>query len=333
MLLKGNKVLVTGATGFIGSHLVQRLVKEGASVRALSHYRGDPRLHNLEFLTPEEMSKVEIVRGNVEDSHQMLRCVEGCDTVFHLAALIAIPYSYVAPSSYVSTNVQGTLNVLEACRMMKTPRLIHTSTSECYGSARFTPMDESHPLQGQSPYSASKIAADKLVESYYCSFQTPAVTIRPFNTFGPRQSARAVISTIISQLLTKPKVLKLGSTSPIRDFTFVTDTVNGFICAALASDNVHGETINLGVGRQGVVSIGEVASKIMKLAGIEIPVKIEETRVRPEKSEVVELVSNNDKAQRMLNWKPKITLDEGLEQTIQFIKENPHLFKANEYGV
>ena len=211
MSLKGKRVLVTGATGFIGSHLVQRLLEEGAAVRALSHYRSHPGLHNLEFLSVEEMSAVEVIRGDIRDPFIVRQSVAGCEVIFHLAALIAIPYSYKAPASYVSTNVLGTLNVLEACRAEGAPRLVHTSTSECYGTARYTPIDEDHPLQGQSPYSATKIGADKLVESYHRSFGLDAVTIRPFNTFGPRQSARAVIPTIISQLLVKAPVLRLGT--------------------------------------------------------------------------------------------------------------------------
>ncbi len=225
-------MLVTGAGGFIGSHLVDALARGGARVRALVRYNAQASIGNLQWVAPEVMAEVKVVHGDVNDGEFVKRLVEGCDAVFHLAALIAIPYSYLAPRSYVQTNVAGTLNVLEAVRACKTPRLIHTSTSEVYGSARYIPMDEAHPLQAQSPYSATKIAADKLVELYVRSFATPAVTVRPFNTFGPRQSARAVIPTVIGQALARPEVIRLGATTPVRDFTYVSDTVDGFIAAA-----------------------------------------------------------------------------------------------------
>jgi len=331
MKLNKKQVLVTGATGFIGSHLVQRLIADGAKVVAMSHYRGDPTLHNLEFLSPDERAAITVKRGNIEDRSFVMSCVEGCDVVFHLAALISIPYSYVAPGSYVATNIGGTLNVLEASRACRTPRVVHTSTSECYGTAQFTPMHERHPLQGQSPYSASKIGADKLVESYWCSFELPVVTIRPFNTFGPRQSARAVISTIINQLVTAPQSpLRLGSTTPVRDLTFVTDTVAGFIAGATAEDAL-GEVINLGRGDG--ITIGELAQKIMRATGVETRIETEAQRVRPEKSEVRELISDNTKARQLLGWQPTVSLDEGLRQTIAFVRQHPHLFRAAEYGV
>jgi NAD dependent epimerase/dehydratase len=328
--MHGKKVLVTGATGFIGSHLVQRLVQQGASVRAMSHYRSDPSLHNLAHLTADERAAVEVVRGNIEDPFFVRGAVAGCDAVFHLAALIAIPYSYVAPASYVATNITGTLNVLEACRSEGTPRVLHTSTSETYGSAQYTPIDEKHPLVGQSPYSASKIGADALAESYHRALGVPVVTIRPFNTFGPRQSARAVIPTIISQLAAGVPELKLGSLSPVRDFTYAGDTADGFIAGALA-DGVEGELFNLGVGSG--ITIGDLALRIMKLMDIEVPLTEDTQRVRPGKSEVMALISDNRKAKERLGWAPKVSLDEGLRRTIAFVRDHPELFRPAEYAV
>jgi len=330
MSLQGKKVLVTGATGFIGSHLVQRLVQQGAQVRAMSHYRSDPSLHNLAYLAPDERAGLEIIRGNVEDPFFVRTAVAGCDVVFHLAALIAIPYSYVAPASYVSTNITGTLNILEACRSEGTPRVVHTSTSETYGSAQYTPIDEKHPLVGQSPYSASKIAADKLAESYYCSMELPVVTIRPFNTFGPRQSARAVIPTIISQLAAGVPELKLGSLSPVRDFTYAGDTADGFIAGALAP-GVEGGLYNLGVGKG--ITIGELALTIMELMNVDVPLTEDTQRVRPGKSEVMALISDNRKAKAELHWEPRVSLQEGLMRTIAFVRAHPELFRPNEYTV
>ncbi len=328
--MHGKKVLVTGATGFIGSHLVQRLVQQGASVRAMSHYRSDPSLHNLAHLPADERAAVEVVRGNIEDPFFVRGAVAGCDAVFHLAALIAIPYSYVAPASYVATNITGTLNVLEACRSEGTPRVLHTSTSETYGSAQYTPIDEKHPLVGQSPYSASKIGADALAESYHRALGVPVVTIRPFNTFGPRQSARAVIPTIISQLAAGVPELKLGSLSPVRDFTYAGDTADGFIAGALA-DGVEGELFNLGVGSG--ITIGDLALRIMKLMDIEVPLTEDTQRVRPGKSEVMALISDNRKAKERLGWAPKVSLDEGLRRTIAFVRDHPELFRPAEYAV
>ncbi len=330
MDIKNRKVLVTGATGFIGSHLVQRLIKEGASVRALAHYRSDPNLNNLEYLSKNELDRVEILKGNIEDPYFVKHIVEGCEIVFHLAALIAIPYSYIAPSSYVATNIQGTLNVLEACRSEGVLRLIHTSTSECYGTALYTPIDESHLLQAQSPYSATKISADKLVESYYSSYSLPVITIRPFNTYGPRQSARAVIPTIIGQLLGDSKSIKLGSISPIRDLTYVQDTVNGFVCASV-SENICGEVINLGTGNG--ISIGDLVGEIMNITGREKPIITDKQRTRPEKSEVYNLISNNIKAKQLLSWQPIISLDKGLGLTIEYYKDNLNLLKIINYGI
>ncbi|HRY30619.1 MAG TPA: GDP-mannose 4,6-dehydratase, partial [Elusimicrobiota bacterium] len=245
---KNRSVLVTGAGGFIGSHLTEQLLRRGASVRALVRYNSRNDWGFLEEIGPELRKRLDVWSGDVADPHFMLNAVEGRDVVFHLAALIAIPYSYIAPSIYAATNVTGTLNVLEACRRQRVKRVVHTSTSEVYGTACYTPIDEKHPLQGQSPYSASKIGADKLAESYFRSFGLPVVTVRPFNTFGPRQSARAVIPTIITQLLSGAKKLSLGSLNPVRDFNFVLDTVEGFIAAG-GAPRVEGEVINVGSGR------------------------------------------------------------------------------------
>jgi NAD dependent epimerase/dehydratase len=330
MPFTNKRVLVTGAAGFIGSHLVQRLLALGGKVRAMTHYRSEPSLHNLKFLTQDEMTRVEVIRGNIEDAYFVRDAVEGCDTVFHLAALVDIPYSYIAPASYVATNVQGTLNVLEACRREGTPRLVHTSTSECYGTARYTPINEEHPLQGQSPYSASKIAADKIVESYYKSFELPVVTIRPFNTFGPRQSARAVIPTIIVQLMSGAKSLKLGALAPVRDFTFVADTAEGLIRGASAGD-VSGETFNLGFGKG--IAIGELARRIMDLASITVPIETEELRLRPPGSEVMALISDNSRTLARLGWSPQISLENGLLQTIEFVHQHSEFYRANSHGV
>ena len=330
MSFNNSKVLVTGAGGFIGSHLVEALLEAGADVRAMTHYRGDPSLHNLEFLTTDQCSSIEVVRGDIADPFFVKTAVTGCDYVFHLAALIAIPYSYVAPASYVSTNIQGTLNVLEACRGEGVKRLIHTSTSECYGSAIYTPIDEKHPLQAQSPYSASKMSADKLAESYYQSFDLPVVTIRPFNTFGPRQSARAIIPTIISQLVDGAQAIKLGSLTPVRDLTFASDTAAGFIRGAL-SDGVEGQLINLGVGHG--ITMGDLAHKIMDLFGNRVPIETEQQRMRPDKSEVMALISDNAKAKQLLDWEPNVSLDDGLLKTIDFVREHLNLFQTKTYTV
>lgn len=328
-MLKGKNVLVTGAAGFIGSHLCEALVDQGADVRAMIHYSSRPDWANLELLPPEKKAKLTVLAGNIEDSDFVLRAVEGVDTVFHLAALIGIPYSYVAPRSYLRTNVEGTLNVLEAARRFGTRRVVHTSTSECYGTALYTPIDEQHPLQGQSPYSASKIAADKLAESYHLSFDLPVVTLRPFNTFGPRQSARAIIPTIISQALTQERI-RLGSLAPERDLTFVADTAAGFIAAATAP-GIEGETINLGVGK--TISVGDIVARIQRLMGIDKPIEQDAARVRPEKSEVGRLLSNNAKARERMGWEPRVTLDEGLQRTIDFVRANSALFKSGQYTI
>lgn len=326
-MLKGKKVLVTGAGGFIGSHVTEALVQAGANVTAMVRYSSSSGLGNLAFLPPAIQAAVSILAGNVEDSDQVYRAVEGQNIVLHLAALIAIPYSYVAPRSYVRTNVEGTLNILEAVRRHGTERVVITSTSEVYGTALTTPISEDHPLQGQSPYSASKIAADKLAEAYFNSYDTPVVILRPFNTFGPRQSARAFIPAVISQAL-RQTVIRLGSLAPERDLTFIADTVEGFIGAAM-TPGLEGETINLGTGR--TYSIGNVAHRLLELMGSELPIVHDEARVRPSKSEVLRLVSDNSKAARLMQWQPRVGLDEGLQQAIAFIAANPGLYNPDGY--
>jgi dTDP-glucose 4,6-dehydratase len=323
----GKKVIVTGAGGFIGSHLVEALVRAGASVTAVVRYNSGSLIGNLSFLSPDVRAAIRVASGNVEDSDFMYRFIEGQDIVMHLAALIAIPYSYEAPRSYVRTNIEGTLNILEAARRYDVGRVVHTSTSEVYGSALRVPIDETHPLQGQSPYSASKIAADKLAESYYRSFGTPVITVRPFNTFGPRQSARAFIPTIISQALGRDEV-RLGSLTPERDMTFVSDTVAGFMAAGLAPD-IEGMTMNLGTGE--THSVGWFAERLLTLMGVSKPIVQEKQRMRPELSEVLKLVSDNRLARERMGWSPKVPLDDGLRQAIEFVTANINLFASDGY--
>ncbi len=329
MSLKNKKVFVTGAGGFIGSHLCSKLVKEGAVVTAMLHYNSRSDWSNLEFINTEIKKSLYVVKGNIEDSSFMDLQTKGQDIIFHLAALIGIPYSYEAPLSYVKTNIQGTVNVLESARKNEIPLIINTSTSETYGTAQYTPIDELHPMQGQSPYSASKISADKLSEAYYNSFETPVITVRPFNTYGPRQSSRAVIPTIISQLLTE-KNLSLGDLSPVRDFTYVEDTVDGFINAAIYNKHI-GEVINLGYGK--AASIGEISRIIMEIMGINKEIISDHSRIRPKDSEVMNLISNNSKAKNLINWEPKIDLRKGLMKTIDFISNNLDFYKTNSYNI
>ncbi len=323
------RVIVTGAGGFIGSHLVEQLVREGHSVCAFVHYNSNSNWYNLEKIAEDVRKSVEVVAGDITDSFAVEKAMKGCDQVFHLAALIGIPYSYVAPAAYVATNVCGTLNVLEACRKHGVERMIHTSTSETYGTAQYVPIDEKHPLVGQSPYSASKISADKMVESYWLSFKVPVTTVRPFNTYGPRQSMRAIIPTIIVQGLTGGE-LSLGNLDPVRDLTFVTDTARGFIAAANA-DDVLGEVVNLGVGKG--VSIGELVQRIGRLLGIELVVRQDPDRVRPSGSEVMRLISDNSKAARLMGWRPRVSLDDGLKRTIAYIKAHLAEFKRDQYAI
>ncbi len=327
MSVKGSRVLVTGAGGFIGSHLSETLVREGAGVRAFVHYRGDGSWGWLDRSSLKH--EMEVVAGDVADRDGLMHAMKGVDVVFHLAALIGIPYSYHAPSSYLRTNVEGTLNVLQAGRELGVQRIIHTSTSEVYGTAQRVPIDEQHPLQGQSPYSACKIGADKLAESFYLSFKTPVVTIRPFNTFGPRQSARAVIPTIISQCLAGEAV-RLGSLHPLRDLNYVSNTVDGFVKAATAEGAV-GRTFNIGSGSE--ISIGDLVKKIGMVAGRSLNVEIEDSRVRPAGSEVERLLADNSLARKVLGWEPAVSLDDGLKKTFEWIREHLSEYRSDSYIV
>jgi dTDP-glucose 4,6-dehydratase len=320
-------VIVTGAGGFIGSHLAERLVQEGARVTAMVHYNA---LGSYGWLhSSAHRDDMVIIQGDICDAHFMKEAITGKEIVFHLAALIAIPYSYVAPESYVKTNCLGTLNVLQAARACGTTRVVHTSTSEVYGTAQYVPIDEKHPLQGQSPYSATKIGADKLVESFNLSFNLPCTTVRPFNTFGPRQSARAVIPTILSQILASG-VIKLGSLTPTRDLNYVSNTVDGFLLAGSSSQAV-GRTINLGSGRE--ISVGDLASMISKISGREAVIVEEEQRLRPPKSEVERLLADNQLAADVLAWTPEVNLETGLTRTIDWFRLNHHHYMNNKYMI
>jgi dTDP-glucose 4,6-dehydratase len=325
--LKGKHVLVTGAGGFIGSHLVESLVESGAEVRAFVHYRGNGSWGWLDHSAHKK--HFEVVAGDVTDRDSVTGAMKSTSIVFHLAALIGIPYSYHAPVSYVRTNIEGTLNVLQAARDAGVERVIHTSTSEVYGTAQYVPMDEGHPLQGQSPYSASKIGADKLAEAFHLSFGLPVVTIRPFNAFGPRQSARAVIPTILAQCLAG-EIVKLGSLTSTRDFNYVSNTVDAFLRCA-ESPGAIGQTINVGSG--GEISIRELVKRIGKLLGREIKIKKEQKRSRPTESEVERLVADNSLALKTLKWKPRVTLDEGLMKTVDWIQANLHEYKTGDYSI
>lgn len=321
------RVLVTGAGGFIGSHLVERLVALGAQTRAMVSYRSNGSWGWLDSSPVKD--KVSVVAGDVRDVDSVLGAMEGCQIVFHLAALIGIPYSYQTPVSYVRTNVEGTINILQAARQLKVERVVQTSTSEVYGSARYVPIDEAHPLQGQSPYSASKIGADMMAQSFCQSFDLPVSIIRPFNTYGPRQSSRAIIPTIIAQALTAPSI-RLGSLSPYRDFNYVLDTVEGFIKIAEASGAV-GDPINVGSGVE--ISIGELAQLILELVGKDLPILQDDQRVRPSGSEVQRLQADNRKAQNTIGWSPQYTLREGLEHTIEWVRENIEGYRAESYAI
>ena len=324
------RVLVTGAGGFIGSHLVEALVGTGAHVKALVRYTSRGSWGHLEQLAPKLRDSVEVVLGDVRDAQFIRHHVRGCDVVFHLAALIGIPYSYEASESYVDTNVRGTLNVLQAARDAAGPRVVINSTSEVYGTAVYTPMDEKHPLQAQSPYSASKIAADKLAESYHLSFGLPVVTVRPFNAYGPRQSARAVIPTIVSQVLAGGDTLRLGSLDPVRDLTYVGDTVQGFLRAGVAEKAV-GQVINLGTG-QGI-SIGELAQMVMQIAELKMAIIADADRVRPPASEVRLLIAKTERARDLLGWEPEVPLAEGLKRVVDYISANMAAYRVGTYAV
>jgi NAD dependent epimerase/dehydratase len=325
-----DRTLVTGAGGFIGSHLAEELVKAGHKVRALVHYNGQSNWGWLETLPPDLMREIEVFPADICDPFAVQKAVSGCDTVFHLAALIAIPYSYVAPAAYIDTNVKGTLNVLQACKEQGVKRMVHTSTSETYGTAQYVPIDEQHPLVGQSPYSASKIAADKLAESFYLSFGLPVSTIRPFNTFGPRQSARAVIPTIISQALSGAKSIQLGSISPVRDMNYVKDTVRGFMAVA-GSEQTIGQVVNVGRGEG--VTIGELAKTILDLCECSAEIHVDNERIRPEKSEVMALICQNAKAHDHLGWSPEYSLHQGLADTVAWMRLNLSRYKTNIYNI
>lgn len=324
---------VTGADGFIGSHLVEALVRDGHEVRALALYNSPGKWGWLDDLPADVLSSVEVVLGDVRDGEQMLAFCSDADTVFHLAALIAIPYSYVAPRSYLDTNAGGTLNVLEAVRRAGVRRLVHTSTSEVFGTALRVPIDESHPLQGQSPYSASKIAADVLVDSFHRSFGVPAVTLRPFNTFGPRQSARAVIPTVVAQIAAGQRTISLGALDPTRDFNFVTDTVAAFRSVASAGDEVLGQAYNAGSGRE--VSIGDLVRTIASVMEADVEVVADPTRLRPADSEVMRLLADASKLHTTTGWKPAVPLEDGLALTAAWFRNPTNLrhYRPATYAV
>jgi NAD dependent epimerase/dehydratase len=327
---QGRRVLVTGAGGFIGSHLAERLVREGAQVRAMVHYNSRNDWGQIELLEKDVRDALEVICGDVRDPYFCREAVKGQAVVMHLAALIGIPYSYVAPVDYVYTNVAGTLYVLQACRDLGVEKVVHTSTSETYGTALYVPIDEKHPLCGQSPYSASKIGADKIAESFCLSFGTPVATIRPFNTFGPRQSARAIIPTIVSQLAAGATSLRLGSLDPVRDLMFVGDTVAAFMAVAQSPRTV-GEVVNAGTGW--AVSVGDLARQIIEIMGADVRIERDEQRVRPEKSEVQRLVCCADKIRELTGWNSQTTLRDGLAQTIEYVRRNIRRYKPDLYNI
>ncbi len=321
-------VLVTGAGGFIGSHLTEALAAAGATVRAMVHYNALGRWGWLDHSPHQDA--LSVIAGDITDRDSVREAMQGAEVVFHLAALIAIPYSYHAPASYVQTNINGTLNVLQAARELGVRRVVHTSTSEVYGTAQTVPIHETHPLQGQSPYSASKIGADKMAEAFYRSFEVPVVTVRPFNTFGPRQSARAVIPTIITQLFAG-EVVKLGNLTPTRDLNYVANTVSGFLHAATAPDAALGEVFNLGSGEE--ISIGDLATRIAALMGKEARIESESARLRPAASEVDRLVADASRAREILRWTPPVSLDEGLAQTIDWFRAHQDFYRPGVYVI
>ncbi len=323
------QVLVTGGSGFIGSHLVEKLVGLGADVRVLGHYNSQNRLGLLDTLPDAIKKKIQVIWGDIKEAESVEKAGRGCRFIFHLAAQVGIPYSYQQPQDVVMTNTIGTLNVLKFARDNEVEKVVITSTSETYGTARYVPIDETHPLQGQSPYSASKIAADKIAESFYCAYDLPVAVCRPFNTYGPRQSMRAVIPTIITQALSRSEI-HLGAVSPTRDFTFVRDTVAGYIKIAESPRSV-GEVINIGSGFE--ISIGDLATKICTLIGKKVPIVSEEARQRPEKSEVNRLYAANKKAGELIGWQPEVSLDDGLKQTISWIATVPEGYQPDKYYI
>ena len=324
------KILVTGAEGFIGSHLTELLVKQGYDVRAMVQYNSFNNWGWIDTFDEEIKNKLDIFLGDVRDPNGVRQAAKDCDAIFHLAALIAIPYSYYSPDMYVDTNIKGTLNILQAAKDFNTKRVLVTSTSEVYGTAKYVPIDENHPYQGQSPYSASKIGADRIAESFYRSFSLPVTIVRPFNTYGPRQSARAVIPTIITQLLAGKKEIKLGSLEPTRDFNYVKDTANGFL-EIYKSDKTIGEEINIATSKE--ISIGQLAEELIKQINPEAKIVCDDLRIRPEKSEVERLLGSNQKIQQLTNWKPQYTFEEGLKETIEFFKDNLDKYKTDIYNL
>lgn len=331
-----SKILITGAGGFIGSHLTETLIQKGYDVRAFVHYNSSSSYGWLDSFEPEIKKSLDVFAGDIRDPYGVKKAMQGCETVFHLAALIGIPYSYHSPDTYIDTNVKGTLNVVQAARELNVKKVVHTSTSEVYGTARFVPITEDHPLQGQSPYSASKIGADQIAMSFYLSFGTPVAIVRPFNTYGPRQSARAVIPTIITQIAGGKKKIKLGSLHPTRDFNFVKDTVQGFIAAAESEHSV-GQVINIGSNYE--ISVGDTVKLIAQVMNAEIEIESDENRVRPAKSEVERLWADNSKAKRLLGWEPayggREGFKRGLKETIEWFTthENIKRYKTGIYNI
>ena len=325
-----SKILVTGSEGFIGSHLVEELVKQGYEVKAFVLYNSFNTWGWLDTLPQETMEHVEVFTGDVRDPNGVYEAMRGCSAVFHLAALIAIPFSYHSPDAYVDTNIKGTLNILQAARKLDLDRVLVTSTSEVYGTAQYVPIDEKHPYQGQSPYSATKIGADRLAESFYRSFDLPVTIVRPFNTYGPRQSARAVIPTIITQLLAGKTEIKLGALSPTRDFNYVKDTANGFI-KMYESDRTIGEEINIATQQE--ISIGELAEELIRQINPAAQIICDEERLRPSKSEVNRLLGSNEKILRLTDWQPQYTFEQGLAETIAFLKDNMDKYKVDIYNI
>lgn len=324
------KVLVTGADGFIGSHLTESLLEKGYEVKAFAYYNSFNTWGWLDSLPKEKLDQIEVFTGDIRDPNGVREAMKGVDEVFHLAALIAIPFSYHSPDSYVDTNIKGTLNVLQAARELNTERILVTSTSEVYGTAQYVPIDEKHPFQGQSPYSATKIGADRLAESFYRSFDLPVSIVRPFNTFGPRQSARAVIPTIITQLLAGKEEIRLGSLTPTRDFNYVKDTAEGFIAIA-ESEKTIGQEINIATQRE--ISIGELAKEIISQINPRAGIICDDQRLRPEKSEVNRLLGANAKIKELTDWKQRYTFEEGITETIEWIRHNMRAYKTDIYNV
>jgi len=336
MDLNNNKILITGADGFIGSHLTEEMVRRGYDVRAFVYYNSFNSWGWLDYSEPEIKKNIEIFAGDVRDPHGVKQAMKGCDVVFHLAALISIPYSYHSPDTYIDTNVKGTLNIVQAARELGTSKVIHTSTSEVYGTARFVPITEEHPLQGQSPYSASKIGADQIAMSFYHAFNTPVSIIRPFNTYGPRQSARAIIPTVIIQIASGQRKIKLGSLHPTRDFNYISDTVKGFIAVA-ESDQTVGEVINIGSNFE--ISIGDTVKIIAEIMNADIEIESDSQRIRPENSEVERLWADNSKARKLTGWVPAYGdvegLKKGLQETVAWFTNKEYLrqYKPGEYNI